>query len=129
MKVRVNTEVRSRTDNRELPSAVLLLLLQPWSDYLAFVLLRYGDKSDSWVKSVEAIDLILWSVESKKDNAEKTRQMELHDDLLDCVETGFETIGYDPGKGKKLLEALISLQKLALQSKPVEIAPALCEIN
>lgn len=124
VKVRVNSEVRTRTDNRELPSAVLLLLLQPWSDYLAFVLLRYGDQSDTWKRSVEAIDQILWSVESKHDNEEKARQMEIHDELLDVIETGFETIGYDQAKGKKLLEALISLQKLALQSKQVEIAPA-----
>lgn len=124
VKVRVNSEVRTRTDNRELPSAVLLLLLQPWSDYLAFVLLRYGDQSDTWTRSVEAIEQILWSVESKHDNEEKARQMELHDELLDVIETGFETIGYDQAKGKKLLEALISLQKLALQSKQVEIAPA-----
>lgn len=50
--------------------------------------------------------------------------MDIHDELLDVIETGFETIGYDQAKGKKLLEALISLQKLALQSKQVEIAPA-----
>lgn len=124
VKVRVNTEVRSRTDGRELPSAVLLLLLQPWSDYLAFILLRYGDKSDTWARSVEAIDKILWTIEAKHDNAEKARQMEIHDDLLDVIETGFETIGYDQAKGKKLLDALISLQKLALQSKQVEAAPA-----
>src|SRR5690606_27794361 len=47
VKLRVNREIRSRTDGKELPSAVLLLLLQPWSDYLAFLLLRYGDKSES----------------------------------------------------------------------------------
>lgn len=124
VKVRVNSEVRTRTDNRELPSAVLLLLLQPWSDYLAFVLLRYGDQSDTWKRSVDAIDQILWSVEAKHDNEDKARQMDIHDELLDVIETGFETIGYDQAKGKKLLEALISLQKLALQSKQVEIAPA-----
>tara|TARA_B100000809_G_scaffold153131_1_gene150495 strand:- start:288 stop:2615 length:2328 start_codon:yes stop_codon:yes gene_type:complete len=125
VKFRVNTEVRSRSDKRELPSAVLLLLLQPWSDYLAFVLLRYGDKSEAWAKSIKTIDLILWSVECKTDNAQKSRQMEIHDELLDSIETGFETIGYDPAKAKKLLEALISLQKLALLSKSAEVAPVL----
>ncbi len=124
VKIRVNQEVRSRTDNRELPSAVLLLLLQPWSDYLAFLLLRYGDQSESWQRSVGAIDDLLWSIEPKESNVDKARQMEMHDELLDILETGFETIGYDQAKGKKLLEALVSLQKLALQSKKVEPAPA-----
>src|SRR5690606_11129151 len=39
-KMQVNQEVRRRTDDREIHSAVLLLLLQPWSDYLSFVFLR-----------------------------------------------------------------------------------------
>jgi uncharacterized protein DUF1631 len=123
VKIQVNQEVRSRTDGRELPSAVLLMLLQPWSDYLAFILLRYGDQSDSWQRATQTIDDILWSIESKDSNADKTRQLEMHDRLLDAIETGFETIGYDQAKGKKLLEALFSLQKMALQSKQVEPAP------
>lgn len=123
VKMRVNHEVRSRTNGRELPSAVLLLLLQPWSDYLAFLLLRYGDASDSWQRAIDAMDNVLWSIEPKESNADKARQMEIHDELLDSLETGFETIGYDQAKGKKLLDALFALQKMALQSKQVEPAP------
>jgi hypothetical protein len=123
VKIVVNTEVRNRTDGRELPSAVLLLLLQPWSDYLSFVLLRYGEQSESWLRAVSAIDDVIWSIEPKTESADRTRQLEMHDELLDLIETGFETIGYDQAKGRKLLEALISLQKLALQSKAAEPAP------
>ncbi|MBR9912721.1 MAG: DUF1631 domain-containing protein [Gammaproteobacteria bacterium] len=123
VKLRVNREVRDRTDGRELPSAVLLMLLQPWSDYLAFILLRYGEKSESWQRATQVIDDVLWSIEPKETNADKNRQMEMHDSLIDILETGFETIGYDQSKGKKLLEALYSLQKMALQSKQVEPAP------
>ena len=123
VKIRVNEEVRARTDGKELPSAVLLMLLQPWSDYMAFLLLRYGEESDSWTRAIQVIDDVLWSIEPKEKNADKTRQLEMHDSLLDVLETGFETIGYDQAKGKKLLEALFSLQKMALQSKQVDPAP------
>lgn len=124
VKMRVNDEVRARTDGKELPSAVLLLLLQPWSDYLAFILLRYGEQSDSWQDAMKTVEDILWSIQPKEKSTEKARQMEMHDDLLDVIETGFETIGYDQAKGKKLLDALFSLQKMALQSKTAEPAPA-----
>ncbi|MGH1372359.1 MAG: DUF1631 domain-containing protein [Cellvibrionaceae bacterium] len=123
VKIRVNEEVRARTDGKELPSAVLLMLLQPWSDYMAFLLLRYGEESESWIRAIQVIDDVLWSIEPKDKNADKTRQLEMHDSLLDVLETGFETIGYDQAKGKKLLEALFSLQKMALQSKQVDPAP------
>lgn len=124
VKLQVNQAVRHRIDKRELPSAILLLLLQPWSDYLAFLLLRYGEGSDSWRRALASIDDLLWSIEPKNSNSDRARQMEMHDDLLDMLETGFETIGYDQSKGKKLLEAVFSLQKLALQSKRIEPAPA-----
>ncbi|GAB1264450.1 DUF1631 domain-containing protein [Aurantivibrio infirmus] len=124
VKIQVNKEVRSRTDGKELPSAVLLLLLQPWSDYLAFVLLRYGDESETWKKAIAAVDDVLWSIEPKVDVKDKSRQSELMDDLLDVIEAGFETIGYDQNKGRKLIEAVVSLQKIAMQSQQVEAAPA-----
>lgn len=123
VKIRVNQEVRNRTDGKELPSAVLLLLLQPWSDYLAFLLLRYGDESESWKTAIKTVDDLLWSITPKTEAKDKSRQSELCDDILDTVETGFETIGYDQAKGKKLIEAIVSLQKMAMQSQKVEAAP------
>ncbi|GAA5315710.1 MAG: hypothetical protein AseanaTS_09150 [Candidatus Pelagadaptatus aseana] len=123
VKLRVNEAVKSRIDNRELPSAVLLLLLQPWSDYLAFILLRYGEESDSWQRAIKVVDDILWSIEPKDNNKDRTRQMEIHDALNRELGVGFETIGYDQAKSKKLLDALFSLQKMALQSKKAEPAP------
>lgn len=123
-KIQVNNEVRGRTDNRDMPSAILLLLLQPWSDYLSFVLLRYGDASDSWKRALQVVDDLLWSLEPKTTAQDKTRQMELQDNLLAAIERGFQTIGYEQAKGRKLLDAVISLQRMALLSRKAEPAPA-----
>lgn len=122
-KIQVNNEVRGRTDNREMPSAILLLLLQPWSDYLSFVLLRYGDKSDSWTRALRVIDDLLWTLEPKDRQQDKVKQMELQEGLLAALERGFETIGYEQAKGRKLLDAVTSLQRMALQSRKAEPAP------
>ncbi|WP_051235020.1 DUF1631 family protein [Marinimicrobium agarilyticum] len=123
-KQKVNDEVRKRTDNRELPSAVLLLLLQPWSDYLSFVILRYGEGSDSWRQCLKVMDELLWTLEPKTLEADKARQIEIQGGVLRALQAGFDNIGYDQGKGKKLLEAVASLQKMALQSRRPEPAPA-----
>lgn len=123
-KIQVNAEVRKRTDGREMPSAILLLLLQPWSDYLSFILLRYGDKSESWVRSLAIVDDLLWTLEPKTAQADKTRQLDLQDQVVSALGHGFETIGYDQSKGNKLLEAVTSLQRMALSSRRGEPAPA-----
>lgn len=123
-KQRVNDEVRQRTDARELPSAVLLLLLQPWSDYLSFVLLRYGERSESWQLALKIVDELLWTLEPKILQNDKDRQMEVQKGVLQGLQSGFDTIGYEQAKGRKLLEAVNSLQKMALQSRKVAPAPA-----
>jgi hypothetical protein len=101
-----------------------LLLLQPWSDYLSFVLLRYGEQSDSWKRAIAVVDDLLWSLEPKIQQADKVVQLEKQDALLAALEHGFETIGYEQAKGRKLLDAVIALQRLALQSRKAEPAPA-----
>lgn len=124
VKLRVNEEVRQRTDNKELPSAVLLFALQPWSDYLSFALLRYGEKSERWGNALRVVDDLLWIIEPQTEAGDIERQLELAPKLLRDIETGFETIGYDQAKGMKLLEAISSLVEMAQQSKKAEPAPA-----
>lgn len=123
MKIKVNQAVSQRISHVELPSAVLLLLLQPWSDYLVFVLLRHGDASPIWSEALKTIDDVVWSVQAKSKPADRAKQLELQDSLVQRLDAGFETIAYDQNKIKKLCDALFALQKMALQSRTVDAAP------
>lgn len=124
VKIRVNEEVRQRTDGLELPSAVLLFVLQPWSDYLSFSLLRYGEKSEKWRHALELVDDLFWVIEPKTEEQDLIRQSALASSLLEDIQSGFETIGYDATKGQKLVDAIADLIDLAQQSKKAEPAPA-----
>ncbi|NHO85315.1 DUF1631 domain-containing protein [Pseudoteredinibacter isoporae] len=123
VKLQVNDQISKRIQNTELPSAVLLLLLQPWSDYLVFVLLRFGKDSDQWKSALDVVDDVIWSVQPKEKDKDKARQMEMHESLYETLSKGFDTIAYDQGKATKLLDALYTLQKMALQSQPLQFAP------
>lgn len=123
-KLLVNHEVRSRTDNRDMPSPILLLLLQPWSDYLSFVLLRYGEQSESWRRALNVINDLLWTIEPKTTQQQREKQLKMQEPLHQLLERGFATIGYEQARGRKLLEAVASLQHMALLSRKAEPAPA-----
>lgn len=123
VKIKVNDEVKSRTKSRDLPSAVLLFLFQPWSDFLSFTLLRFGERSDRWVKSLALIDDLIWAIAPTESRVDKAKQTELHDEILQTVRSGMSTIGYDQGKSDQLADAISSLIKLAIQSKAAEPAP------
>lgn len=124
VKTRVNQFVRERIEDKELPSAILLFVLQPWSDYLSFCLLRYGDKSEKWEQAVELVDDLLWVIEPKQDEPDLIKQSALSISLQEDIKQGFETIGYDQTKGNKLLEAVSSLVEMAQQNQRAEPAPA-----
>jgi hypothetical protein len=126
VKRRVLHEIRQRMDGHDLPSHIIVLLLHPWSDYLTFTLLRYGEESSQWQEGVDTIDEVIWSVQQKADIQERNRLMLMQESLLARVRTGLETIAHDQVKSNKLLEALTKSQMLVLQNLIAEpAAPAL----
>lgn len=122
VKRRVLQEVRRRMDGHELPAHIIVLLLHPWSDYLTFTLLRYGDDSSQWQEGVDTIGEIIWSVQEKVDINERNRLAFVQESLLHRVQAGLETIAHDQVKSNKLLEALSKSQMLVLQNLIAEPA-------
>ncbi|MDO3386722.1 DUF1631 family protein [Gilvimarinus sp. SDUM040013] len=122
-KILVNDEVSRLIDGKDLPSPVLLLMLLPWSDYLSFMILRYGTDSQNFGDALKTARELIWSVEPKLLESDKIRQLEIQDGLMRAVQSGFETIGYEQDKARKLTDAIQSLQRLALKSQKAEPAP------
>ncbi len=122
VKRRVLQEVRQRMNGYELPAHIIVLLLHPWSDYLTFTLLRYGDDSNQWYEGIGDISEIIWSVQIKADINERNRLLMIQEALLRRVQTGLETIAHDQVKSNKLLEALSKSQMLVLQNLVAEPA-------
>ena len=103
---RVNSEIRQRVQKRELPSAILLFLLQPWSDYMAFLLLRYGDQSESWHQALSLIEDLLWGLDISAESGDHVRWRQHYPWVEATMQKGFELIGYDRGKGIKLKRSI-----------------------
>ena len=122
VKRRVLQEVRRNMDGHELPAHIIVLLLHPWSDYLTFALLRYGEDSSQWLEGVDTIGEIIWSVQEKTDINERNRLAFVQESLLQRVRSGLETIAHDQVKSNKLLEALSKSQMLVLQNLIAEPA-------
>ncbi len=124
VKVYVNDQVQARINGRELPSAVLLFVLQPWSDFLSFTMLRYGEKSSRWEQAIAVVDDVLWVLEPRQSEVDLVRQSALAVSLPESMQAGFESIGYDQTKGKKLIDAISGLIEMAQQHQKAEPAPA-----
>lgn len=123
VKQRVNQEVQQRIANKNLPSSILLLLLKPWSDYMAFLLLRYGDKSDSWSEAINLIEDLLWGLELSDSAEDKLRWRQHYHWIESTIEKGFESIGYDPGKAVKLKRSIDRVYRLDSAQRTQEATP------
>lgn len=123
-KHRVNQEVMTRTEDSDLPSSILLFLLQPWFDYLSFCLLRYGAESQQWSAAIELIDDLLWAISHKSTHGDVQIQKELIVRLPVDMQAGFEVIGYDVDKAEKLIGSIVDILRAAVAQEAPALEPA-----
>jgi len=123
-KRRVNHEVHRRIEARDIPSAMLLFLLQPWSDYMAHVLLRYGDDSEHWNEALGLVDDMLWGLGLSGSAGEWRRWRQNYPWVEAQIHKCFDVIGYDGDKGLKLKRSLDRIYQLRERNLTPEAATA-----
>ena len=106
-------EISLRLEKAGIPENITTLLHKPWSDFLAFNLLRHGDDSLTWEAALKVVDGVIWSVRPSEaaDNKEDLQRHQT--DLEKSVSEGLATIGYDVEASKNLMNALKEAQELA----------------
>ena len=122
-KIRVSTEIRQRIQDKELPSSILLFLLQPWTDYLSFIYLRYGDASESWKAALYLVEELIWCSEPKKSQQDQEQLAKKHRPLLDSIAEGLDHISFPEPKKDNLISAVSSVIELSLKQEKSEPAP------
>lgn len=122
VKQRINKEIHDRIDQKEVPTVILLFLLQPWSDYMAFVLLRYGDESEPWDNALSLVDNLLWGLSLSSSETEQQHWKKQYPWMLETIQKGFDLIGYDTGKAVKLKRSIDRLYKLREKNLEPELA-------
>ncbi len=123
VKQRVNREIHQRIAEKDIPSAILLFLLQPWTDYLSFVLLRYGDNSDAWLHALALVDDMLWGVELSGSESEWLRWRQHYPWMESIIQQGFDSIGYETGKALKLKRSIDHIYQLRERNLKPDAAP------
>ena len=124
VKQRVNREIHQRVAEKDIPSAPLLFLLQPWTDYMVLVLLRFGDAGEAWRQSLELIDDMLWGLELTGAESEWRRWRQHYPWMESQIQKGFDMIGYDTNKAFKLKRSIDRIYQLREKNLQPEAAPA-----
>ena len=124
VKQQVNREIHQRVAEKDIPSAPLFFLLQPWTDYMVLVLLRFGDASEAWRQSLELIDDMLWGLELTGAESEWRRWRQHYPWMESQIQKGFDMIAYDANKAFKLKRSIDRIYQLREKNLQPEAAPA-----
>ena len=111
-KQRAGEEVKTRLDKAKVPELAQKLLLQPWTDFLAFNLLRHGEESLTWESALKVLEGVIWSVKPGQASDSKEDLHRRQNELEQTVAEGLQTIGYDNEASKQLLSSLREAQEL-----------------
>lgn len=112
---RVENYLRRKLDGIHVPHDVHTLLFEPWANFLAFNLLRFGSDSAQWRAAAAVVDDIVVYLHPQGIDAAALQA--LRDSLTQRLGEGFQTVGYDAETGRQLLEALHKAHRERLQLK------------
>lgn len=92
----------------DLPEVVKDILRSGWKDVMLLALLREGEDSPSWKKSVGVVDRLVWSVTPKGTPAERQELLSAIPPLLAEIKDGLAMISFDTRRSNELMKELQS---------------------
>lgn len=106
---KVENYIKAKTDPLQLSPTIETLLFEPWANFLAFNLLRFGSDSEQWRRAAQVVDDLIWYClphDVTADIHARKRIEELQQSLPAMLRTGFETVGYDHVQGEHLIDII-----------------------
>lgn len=117
----VTVALQERIGQRALPTVAISLIKDAWQQVLYLTCLRDGSGSEQWNRYLKILEVLIWSVLPKKDDAARAKLAELGPKLIVSLRKGLEAVGYDGSERRRLLEELAALHQQLQQ--PVEDEP------
>ncbi|MFT3929661.1 MAG: DUF1631 family protein [Spongiibacteraceae bacterium] len=120
IRLRIDRYLKQKIGDDALPDAVRKLLFEPWANFLAFNLLRFGSSSTQWQAAAQVVDDVLRY--ANPHNLDEQQLWQLRESLNERIAHGFQTVGYDVEAGQHLLDALHRGQRdrIASEASPTE---------
>lgn len=100
--------IASRIKDKKLPKAVYELIAGPWREVMVQTYLNESDESIRWKEQLRFVDLLVWSVEPKKIDADKKRLANILLELVITLQEGLKSIDLPAVEMEHLLSALES---------------------
>lgn len=108
----------------DMPDVVKDILRAGWKDVMLLALLREGEDSPSWKKSVEVVERLIWSVTPKAQPLDRQELLSAIPPLLSELKEGFSMISFDARRTAELMKDLQAHHIACLRGTVPTPAPA-----
>ncbi len=112
--------IDARLAGRQVPDVAVRLLRQGWQQVLYLTWLRQGEDSDAWRRYTKVVDALVWSVMPHRDPADLDKLRDLSPKVARALEHGLDSIQYDAGETRALLDDLLAVHHSLIQGLETE---------
>ena len=109
-------ETERRVVNVELPAPVAAILKGPWARVLERIYLREGGRHAGFVRALETIDDLIWSVSPKSNADERKRLVGMLPSLLRNLQYGMEIAAVESEDRGRFFGALVDCHAAAVKA-------------
>lgn len=122
----VQEVLNQKVAGKRLPSVVVKLLQDGWSNVMFLICLKEGQDSDSWHRALQTVDELLESVSPVDNVGDRSQLLRMLPNLLKNLRSGLNKIGFNPFD---LNQLFAELEQIHLQRLKKDEAVALVPLN
>jgi len=102
----VEQEISLCTNGSKLPAELASLLNDAWTEVLAAIYVEDGFGSIRWLLAMEITDELLWTLQPKKNMAERTKMISMLPTLVKLLRQGLASVSWDKKQSDSLMSSL-----------------------
>lgn len=102
----VDQELSIRFDESTLPEELVSLLNDAWKEVLAAIYIDEGFGSIRWILAMEITDELVWTLQPKKNLAERTKMIGMLPTMVKVLRQGLVSVQWNPQQTESLFDSL-----------------------
>lgn len=102
----VDQELSIRFDESALPEELVSLLNDAWKEVLAAIYIDEGFGSIRWILAMEITDELVWTLQPKKNLAERTKMISMLPTMVKVLRQGLEFVQWNRQQTESLFDSL-----------------------
>lgn len=110
--------INDKAAGKRLPTTVVSIFREGWSNYLFLLFVKEGTDSEAWTNAVQVVDDLIWSVSPDDSFGHRSGLLKMIPSLLKRLREGMNAISFSKNRIRELFAELEGIHMACLRRKP-----------